>query len=55
MPFEEGVGGVMVTLHRVGPDRSGPVESMRTRGDGSYAFRYQPTGSEDAIYFVSLV
>lgn len=52
---DEGVGGVMVTLHRVGPERSGPVDSMRTRADGRYAFRYQPTGSDDALYFVSAV
>ena len=50
---EEGIGGVMVTLHRVGPERSGPIDSMRTGRDGRYAFRYQPTGSEDALYFVS--
>lgn len=50
---EAGVAGVMVTLHRVGPDRSGPIDSLRTGRDGRYAFRYQPTGSDDALYFVS--
>lgn len=47
------VAGVMVTLHRVGPDRSGPLDSLRTGPDGRYAFRYRPVGSEEAIYFVS--
>ena len=50
---EAGVSGVMVTLHRVGPERSGPIDSVRTGSDGRYAFRYQPTGSDDALYFVS--
>lgn len=50
---DQGVPGVMVTLHRVGPERSGPLDSARTGADGRYAFRYQPSGSEDAIYFVS--
>lgn len=50
---DEGVAGVTVTLHRVGPEGSGPIDSMRTARDGRYAFRYQPTGSEDALYFVS--
>jgi hypothetical protein len=50
---EAGVPGVMVTLHRVGPERSGPIDSVRTGADGRYAFRYQPTGSDDALYFVS--
>lgn len=47
------VPGVMVTLHRVGPDRSGPLDSARTDAAGRYAFRYRTSGAEDAIYFVS--
>jgi hypothetical protein len=46
--------GVWVTLHRVGPDSSGPLDSMRTRSDGGYAFRYRLRGSSQAIYFVSV-
>jgi hypothetical protein len=42
-----------VTLHRVGPDSAGPLDSLRTRGDGSFAFSYAPFGSNDAVYFVS--
>lgn len=48
-----GVPGVWVTLHRVGRDAAGPVDSMRTGGDGRYTIRYRPTGASDAIYFVA--
>ena len=47
------VSGAWVVLHRVGPDRAGPLDSIRTDARGSYAFNYGRTGSEDAIYFVS--
>jgi hypothetical protein len=50
---DQGVAGVMVTLHRVGPESAGPIDSLRTSASGAYAFRYQPTGSDDALYFVS--
>lgn len=49
----EPVGGTWVTLHRVGQDRAGPIDSMRTTVDGEYRFAYRPTGAPDAIYFVS--
>jgi hypothetical protein len=42
-----------VTLHRVADDGAGPLDSVRTDAGGRYAFRYTPTGSPDAIYFVS--
>jgi len=48
-----GVAGAWVVLHRVGPEHSGPLDSTRTAGDGRFAIRYAPTGSPDAIYFVS--
>ena len=48
-----GVEGTWVVLHRVGSDRAGPVDSTRTVRDGSFSMRYTPTGSGDAIYFVS--
>ena len=48
-----GTPGIMVTLHRVGPDTAGPVDSMRTGPDGRYVFRYRPFGAEQALYFVS--
>ena len=47
------VRGVMVTLHRVGSDTAGPVDSLRTRADGRFRFDYLPTGAADALYFVS--
>ena len=45
---------VWVTLHRVGPDSSGPLDSTRTRSDGAYTFRYSLSGSSQAIYFLSV-
>ncbi|MEO7104578.1 MAG: hypothetical protein ABI311_14350 [Gemmatimonadaceae bacterium] len=42
-----------VTLHRVGTDHAGPVDSTRTAASGHYSFNYKRTGASDAIYFVS--
>lgn len=47
------VPGVWVVLHRVGVDAANPIDSMRTRGDGSYAFNYRATGDSNAVYFAS--
>lgn len=47
------VSGAWVVLHRVGPDRAGPLDSTRSDSRGRYSFRYSRTGSEDAVYFVS--
>lgn len=47
------VSGAWVVLHRVGPDRSGPLDSLRSDAAGRYRFEYQRSGSEDALYFVS--
>lgn len=47
------VSGVVVTLHRVGSDSSGSVDSVRTGADGRYAIAYTRFGSEDAIYFAT--
>ncbi len=47
------IAGMWVTLHRVGSDTQGPLDSVRTDGLGRYSFKYAKTGSEDAIYFVS--
>lgn len=41
-----------VTLHRVGPDSSGPIDSVRTGAGGRYSMRYTPHGT-DAVYFAS--
>jgi len=49
------VPGVVVTIHRVGADSSGPIDSMRTDARGAYRFAYRRWGNPDAIYFVSAV
>lgn len=47
------VVGTWVTLHRVGRDRAGPLDSTRTDAEGRYRFTYRLSGSADAVYFVS--
>lgn len=47
------VAGQWIVLHRVGSDRAGPLDSMRSAPDGRFRFRYRPTGDADALYFVS--
>ena len=47
------LGGVWVTLHRVGTDRAAPLDSMRADAAGRYAFRYRTSGDPKALYFVS--
>ncbi|MEO8621308.1 MAG: carboxypeptidase-like regulatory domain-containing protein [bacterium] len=49
------IAGVMVTLHRVGTDTSGPVDSVRTDAAGRYALRYHRFGASDAVYFAAAV
>ncbi len=44
---------VWVTLHRVGSDSAGPLDSMRADTDGRFAFTYRHTGDSSAVYFVS--
>jgi hypothetical protein len=46
---------VVVTLHRVGPDSAGPLDSVRTDADGRYAIRYHRFGSDEALYFAAAV
>jgi hypothetical protein len=47
------VPNVWVTLHRVGTDRAGPLDSVRTSSSGQYSFRYRRSGEASAIYFTS--
>jgi len=47
------IAGAWVVLHRVGPDRAGPIDSIRSDNRGRYSFKYTRTGSDDAVYFVS--
>lgn len=42
-----------VVLHRLGNDRSGPLDSARTNADGRYAFRFTTSGDSSAIYFAT--
>ena len=49
------VPGIVVTIHRVGPDSSGPIDSMRTDANGAYRFAYRRWGNSDAIYFAAAV
>ncbi len=43
-----------VTLHRVGKDSAGPIDSTRTDAQGRYRFRWRPFGADDAVYFASV-
>jgi hypothetical protein len=47
------VAGQWVVLHRVGSDRSAPLDSMRTDRAGRYRIRYERSGDPEALYFVS--
>ncbi|MEO6878464.1 MAG: hypothetical protein ABI205_08290 [Gemmatimonadaceae bacterium] len=42
-----------VVLHRVGPDRAGPLDSVRTEAGGRYHIRYHTSGDTSALYFAS--
>lgn len=47
------VTGAWVVLHRVGSDGAGPLDSLQSDARGRFSFKYQRTGSADAVYFVS--
>lgn len=47
------VPGQWVVLHRVGSDRSAPLDSIRTDRGGRYRIRYTRSGDPEALYFVS--
>lgn len=49
------IAGVMVTVHRVGPDSSGALDSVVTDAQGKYSLRYQRFGAADGIYFAACV
>lgn len=52
---EIGIPGAMVTVHRVGPDRAGPLDSTRTDATGRYTVRYRRFGDPAAVYFAAAV
>ena len=43
----------LVVLHRVGRDRSGPLDSTHTSANGRFAFRYHTSGDTGALYFAT--
>ncbi len=47
------VAGSWVVVHRVGTDRSGPLDSTRTDGAGRFSLHYKTSGDTSAVYFVS--
>lgn len=49
------VPGLVVTLHRVGSDTAGPLDSVATDAQGRYTLRYRRFGREDAVYFAATV
>jgi hypothetical protein len=46
---------VMVTVHRVGPDSAGPLDSVRTDAQGRYRVDFHRFGSDEAVYFAAVV
>ena len=52
---EIGIPGTFVTVHRVGPDSSGALDSVRTDATGRYTIRYRRFGSDEAVYFAAAV
>jgi len=49
------LAGRVVTLHRVGSDTAGAVDSMRSDARGRYRFSFQPFGAEGAVYFAAVI
>jgi len=47
------LGGAWAVLHGVGMSGGAPIDSVRTRADGSFAFRYRALADSNALYFVS--
>jgi hypothetical protein len=47
------VANQWVVLHRVGPDKAGPLDSVRTGASGGYHIRYHTSGDTSALYFAS--
>ena len=45
----------MVTVHRVGADSSGPLDSVRTDRDGRYAINYRRDPEDEGIYFAAAI
>jgi len=50
---QQPIANQWVIVHRVGPDRQGPVDSARTTATGAFSIRYPVSGDSAAIYFAS--
>ena len=44
------VPNLWVVVHRIGPDGSGPLDSVRTNAAGNYSLRYRASGNVAALY-----
>src|SRR5213075_2458289 len=44
------VANLWVVVHRIGPDRSGPLDSARTNAAGKYDVRFKASGDAAAMY-----
>jgi hypothetical protein len=47
------LAGAWAVLHRVSAGGGAAIDSMRTRDDGSFAFRYRAAADSNALFFVS--
>src|SRR3954468_20069344 len=44
------VGRLWVVVHRIGPGRAGPLDSVRTSAAGKFDVRYRASGDASAMY-----
>jgi len=49
------VPDVVVTVHRVGQDSAGPLDSVRTDRNGRYSLHYRRFGNPEAVYFAASI
>jgi len=49
------LAGSLVTLHRVGSDTAGAIDSVKSDAKGRYTFSYRPFGAERAVYFAAVM
>ena len=47
--------GSVVTLHRVGSDTAGAIDSVKSDAKGRYTFSFRPFGAERAVYFAAVL
>ncbi len=49
------LAGSVVTLHRVGSDTAGAIDSVKSDARGRYSFSFRPFGAERAVYFAAVL